>query len=68
MILEIVCPLILNAGETYRRPGKTHHMPFLLELTELEANFYNSREDLLGPLVVKEVPLLLHQDQDTVIV
>lgn len=64
--LELWISIIMS--NTYRRPGKAHHMPFFLELTELETDFYDSRKNLLSPFLVEEVPLLLHQDQDTVVV
>lgn len=65
-ILELWISVIISS--TYRRPGKAHYMPFFLELAELETNFYDSREDLLSSFVIKKVSLLLHQNQNTVIV
>lgn len=54
--------------KTYGSPGKAQYMSLLLELSKFETNLHDSSENLLGPFMVKEVPLLLQQDQDAVIV
>jgi hypothetical protein len=43
-------------------------MPFLLEIPVLHTDLSDSRKYILDPFVVQEVPFLLHQDQNAVVV